>query len=257
MDGRGSRMMEFHAVLFDLGQTLLEYPGNTHEFWREYLEERLAEIRATLSDTGAHIEDTTEIFVERAMDIVWPERKINMSGKSWHFGERVRALLAAYGREKCTDRECEELTDAFYQPIGAATRRYPETLEVLEALRKRGLRMAIISNAPGDVPGRLLRADMRRWEIEQFFDAFVISGDVTCRKPNPEFMWAAARELRVEPEECLVVGDSLRADIAGAGAAGMKSAWVNREQDHPSAGSPTPDHTLCLVPIPPVSLQVA
>ena len=27
--------MRVRAVLFDLGQTLLEYPGNTHEFWRE------------------------------------------------------------------------------------------------------------------------------------------------------------------------------------------------------------------------------
>ncbi len=236
--------MAFRAALFDLGQTLLEYPGNTHEFWREYLEERLAEMRATFSDMGAQVEGTVGAFVDRAMEIVWPERKINMSGKSWHFRERVRALVAAYGQEECTDGQCEALTDAFYQPIGAATKRYPETLEVLGTLRESGLRMAIISNAPWDVPGRLLRADMRRWEIEQFFDAFVISGDVPWRKPNPEFMWAAARELRVELEECLVVGDSLKADIAGAKAAGMKSAWVNREQDHLSAGSPTPDYIL-------------
>ncbi len=236
--------MEFRAVLFDLGQTLLEYPGNTRQFWRSYLEERLAEMRARLSDMGAQVEGPTDAFMERAVDIVWPERKINMSGKSWHFGERVRALLAAYGREYCTAGECEELTDAFYQPIGAATRRYPETLAVLEALSEHGVRMAIISNAPWDVPGRLLRADMRRWEIEHLFDAFVISGDVPWRKPNPEFMWAAAQELRVEAEECLVVGDSLKADIAGAKAAGMRSAWVNREQEEPPAGSPTPDYTL-------------
>jgi len=33
----------------------------------------------------------------------------------------------------------------------------------------------------------------------------------------------------VELETCLVVGDSLKADIAGARAAGMKCVWVNRE----------------------------
>lgn len=221
--------MGFRAVLFDLGQTLLEYPGNTREFWSGYLEERLVEMRATLSGMGAQVEMPTDAFVERAVDIMWPERKINMSGKSWHFGERVRALLAAYGRHECTDGECQALTDAFYQPIGAATRRYPETLAVLEALSEHGVRLAIISNAPWDVPGRLLRADMRRWEVERFFDAFVISGDVPWRKPNPEFMWAAAQELRAEAEDCLVVGDSLRADIAGAQTAGMRSVWVNRE----------------------------
>ena len=124
--------MSVRAVLFDLGQTLLEYPGNTHEFWSGYLKERLAEVRATLSDMGAQVEGTADAFADRAVGIVWPERKINMSGRSWHFGDRMRALLAAYGREECTDEECEALTNAFYKPIGEATRRYPETLEVLE-----------------------------------------------------------------------------------------------------------------------------
>ena len=234
--------MAFRAVLFDLGQTLLEYPGNTHEFWREFLEQRLAAMHPLFQEMAGAIDGDTQSFVERAMDIVWPERKINMSGKSWHFGERMRALLAACGREECTDGECQRLTEAFYEPIGAATKRYPETLGVLEALRQSGTRMAIISNAPWDVPGRLLRADMRRWEIERFFDVFVTSGEVPWRKPHPEFMWAAARELGVEPETCLVVGDSLKADIAGARAAGMRCVWVNRDG---LAGGDEADWVVC------------
>jgi HAD superfamily hydrolase (TIGR01662 family) len=235
--------MAFRAVLFDLGQTLLEYPGNTHEFWRRYLEEQLGGMRGLLNDMGAQVEDTADAFAERAMRIVWPERRINMSGRSWHFCERMRALLGAYGRQQCTDEECGALTDAFYKPIAEATRRYPEALKVLEALTDQGIRMAIISNAPWDVPGRLLRADMRRWDIEEFFDAFVMSGDMPWRKPNPEFMWTAARYLGVTPDECLVVGDSLRADIEGAKAAGMRSVWINREGRCPSAGQPQPDWT--------------
>ena len=233
----------FRAVLFDLGQTLLEYPGNTHEFWRGFLEERLADMRAMLKDMGLQVDEAADAFVERAMDVVWPERKVNMSGKSWPFADRMRALLSAYGRESCTDAECEALADAFYEPIGQATSRYPETLGVLEVLRERGIAMAIISNAPWDVPGRLLRGDMRRWGIEEFFDAFVMSGDVPWRKPNPEFMWAAARELGVDAEGCLVVGDSLRADIAGARAAGMRSVWLNRSAE-PHPAEPRPDWTV-------------
>jgi putative hydrolase of the HAD superfamily len=221
--------MTFRAVLFDLGQTLLEYPGNTHEFWREYLEQRLADMHPLFRELCGEIEGDAPSFVARPIDVMWPERKINMSGKSWHFAERLRAVLAACGRDECTDGECDRLTEAFYEPIGAATRRYPETVGVLEALRERGIRLAIISNAPWDIPGRLLRADMRRWEIERFFDVFVTSGEVPWRKPHPEFMWAAARELEVEPETCLVVGDSLKADIAGARAAGMRCVWVNRD----------------------------
>lgn len=235
--------MLLRAVLFDLGQTLLEYPGNTREFWYGYLRKRLLEMSTMLTDAGVDIEEATDRFVDRALNIVWPDNKINISGKSWYFRDRMRELLSAYGRSDCSDAECEALTDSFYQPIGQATNRYPETLQVLETLREGGLRMAIISNAPWDVPGRLLRADMQRWEIEGFFDTFVISGDVPWRKPNPEFMWAAARELGVEAKECLVVGDSLNADIAGAKAAGMRSVWVNRDGWPVSTSEPKGDWT--------------
>lgn len=221
--------MKFRAVLFDLGQTLLEYPGNTHEFWRGFMERLLADMHPLFCRLSGVFEGDTPGFVERAVNVMWLERRVNMSGRSWPFSERVQALMAAYGRDECANAECERLTEAFYEPIGAATRRYPETLEVLEALREDDIRMAIISNAPWDVPGRLLRADMRRWEIEEFFDVFVTSGESPWRKPNPEFMWEAARGLGLEPEACLVVGDSLKADIAGARAAGMKCVWVNRE----------------------------
>ncbi|MFB3881135.1 MAG: HAD family hydrolase [Armatimonadota bacterium] len=232
--------MTYRAVLFDLGQTLLEYPGNTHEFWRGFLERRLAEMRAEFERIAA-VERDAPAFVAHAMDVMWPERKVSMSGRSWHFSERLQALAGSYGAGRCSEGECERLTDAFYQPIGAATRRYPETLEVLEALRARGVRMAIISNAPWDVPGRLLVADMERWGIAGHFDAMVMSGDVPWRKPNPEFMWEAARRLGVEPGECLVVGDSLRADIAGAKAAGMRCVWVNRDGAELTGDDPKPD----------------
>ena len=228
------------AVLFDLGQTLLEYPGNTHEFWREFLERRLADMRAEFEGI-APVERDSGSFVEHAMEVIWPERKVSMSGRSWHFGERLQALAASYGAGPCDDGQCERLTDLFYAPIGEATRRYPETLEVMEALRAAGVRMAIISNAPWDVPGRLLLGDMERWEIAGLFDAMVMSGDVPWRKPNPEFMWEAARRLGVEPSECLVVGDSLKADIAGAKAAGMRCVWVNRDGSKAMGDDPQPD----------------
>ncbi|UCC68946.1 MAG: HAD family hydrolase [Armatimonadota bacterium] len=237
----GGDAVRFRGVLFDLGQTLLEYPGNTHEFWRGFLAERLTDMQPLFRDISAEVGDDADAFVERAMDVMWPERKVNMSGRSWRFRERLEALMESYGHGRCDDSECERLTEEFYRPIGEGTRPYPETLEVLTTLRARGIRMAIISNAPWDVPGRLLRADMRKWEIEKFFDAFVMSGDVAWRKPNPEFMLAAARELEVGPEECLVVGDSLKADIAGARAAGMRSVWINREGLPLPAGGPRPD----------------
>jgi putative hydrolase of the HAD superfamily len=126
------------------------------------------------------------------------------------------------------------LTDFFYEPIHACTKPYPETAEVLESLKSRGMRLAIITNAPWDTPARLLRSDLEQWGFADYFEAFICSGNVPWRKPNPKFMFAAADALGVLKEECLVVGDTFDKDIVGAANAGMMSVWINRD----GAGAP-------------------
>ncbi len=225
--------MNPRAVLFDLGQTLLEYPASTTEEWGRFLRARLRDMYPLFVQRIAGLSDANA-FSRTAMDIMWPDHRINMKGRSWHFHDRLRAVFSHY-RSDCPREGLDELIDVFYRPIGAGTQRYPETRDVLRELRAAQLPLAIISNAPWDIPGRLLVDDMRRWRIDGYFDAMIMSGDVPWRKPNPEFMYAASRELGVDPHECLVVGDSLRADIAGAKAAGIRSVWINRE------GAPRPE----------------
>jgi FMN phosphatase YigB (HAD superfamily) len=110
-------------------------------------------------------------------------------------------------------------------------------------LRARGIPLAIITNSPWDTPARLLRRDLQQWDCDGFFDAFICSGEVPWRKPNPAFMRAAADALAVPPAECLVVGDSLENDIAGARAAEMRSVWINPAGAAAPADGPQPDWT--------------
>ena len=49
-------------------------------------------------------------------------------------------------------------------------------------------------------------------------------------KPNPGFYRLALDEAGVRPEEALMVGDSYRADVHGAWAAGMDAVWLNRHE---------------------------
>ena len=141
----GSGAVMYRAVLFDLGQTLLEYPADTHGLWRSFLEDRLAAMHGAFCGIAPRVGDDVTAFVTRAIDIMWPERRINMSGRSWHFAKRLRAILDACGGGEVGDAGVERLTDLFYEPIGEATRRYPETLEGLEALRAAGRRLPLRS----------------------------------------------------------------------------------------------------------------
>jgi len=220
--------MSVRAVLFDLGHTLLHYP--TQGYYPEFRLRRMREIYPLVCRVCDEPNLPVEEFAATVSDVLDGEKAhaIEANGRSWHFAERLSEGLAAAGLT-CDEVGLKCLTEAFCEPIGSTTRPYPETAETLGNLRAAGLRLAIVSNTPWDVPGSFGRRDVERWDLDGFFEAMVFSGDVLWRKPNPEFMWAAARELDVEPETCLVVGDSLKADIAGARAAGMRCVWVNRD----------------------------
>ena len=81
------------------------------------------------------------------------------------------------------------------------------------------------------------------------FDAVAISDAVGWRKPRREIFDAVLQELDVAPEEVLHVGDSLRADVAGAAALGIRTAWITRRVRDPEAQlseheGPAPDFTI-------------
>ena len=85
--------------------------------------------------------------------------------------------------------------------------------------------------------------------FREHFDAIAISDAVGWRKPRQEIFHVVLDTLGVSPDEALHVGDSLRADVAGAAAVGMRTAWVTRRVSDPDKlraehEGPSPDHEL-------------
>jgi putative hydrolase of the HAD superfamily len=96
-------------------------------------------------------------------------------------------------------------------------------LEVLDALRRRGLRLGLISNCSSPV------RDL--WDESPFagrFDAVVLSADVGLCKPDPAIYRLAAERLAIEPAEALFVGDGDSGELAGAERIGMRAVGLER-----------------------------
>jgi HAD superfamily hydrolase (TIGR01509 family) len=87
-----------------------------------------------------------------------------------------------------------------------------ELFGVLDALRDRGMRTALLSNAAGG-------GSVRR-RLEPYFDAQVFSGEVGVAKPAAEIYRLTADLLKLPADACVFVDDSAR-NVAGAVAAGM------------------------------------
>jgi putative hydrolase of the HAD superfamily len=102
---------------------------------------------------------------------------------------------------------------------------------LLESLRARGLKTAIVANSWPD-PARVLRGDVEAFGLAEHLDALVFSEEVGARKPDPEIFLHACHALAVEPEAAMHVGDNLEADVQGAANLGMttvQAVWFRAD----------------------------
>lgn len=111
--------------------------------------------------------------------------------------------------------------------------------DALSAARACGWTCVIVTN------GRTLQQEtkIRRTGLDRLVDGWVVSEAVGAAKPDPEIFRAAAALVGASPRErTWVVGDSARADIAGAYAFGAPSVWIanGRAWEEPSY---RPTHT--------------
>ena len=99
----------------------------------------------------------------------------------------------------------------------AAIKPYPHVAETLSALRERGLKLGVVTDAHN---GNALKR-LRKAGLEEFFDA-VITKDMSGKaKPSPEPFLLGMQLLGVSANETMLVGDSIRRDIVPAKALGM------------------------------------
>jgi HAD superfamily hydrolase (TIGR01549 family) len=109
-------------------------------------------------------------------------------------------------------------------------RQFARLKPVLERLSRR-YRLGIVSNFYGNLEGILVAEGLR-----PLFGVVADSGVVGVIKPEPAIFLHALRTLGSTPAECVMVGDSVKRDIAGAAGLGMRKALVCAADAPPAAG---------------------
>ena len=99
---------------------------------------------------------------------------------------------------------------------------YPHTDYVLLKLKEKGLKLAIVTDAPR------LKAWIRlmAMKIGNFFDVVVTHEDTNMLKPSSLPFKAVLKQLKLEASECLMVGDMPQRDILGAKKLGMQTCFA-------------------------------
>jgi putative hydrolase of the HAD superfamily len=191
------------AICFDLDGTLVDYRGN----FRNWLIQ------------GAHHLNVPSHLLEQFLQAT------NTYTRSLPDSlEITKAALADIGMT--SPHDLEQLSKEGAQRYAADIEFIESAEQLLEFLGQKNLPIALITNGPADMQ----RAALQRVDIEHYFKTILISGELNIRKPDARIFQLACERLQVQPENCLMIGDNLSADIEGAKSIGMQTAWMSKER---------------------------
>lgn len=229
-------MPAIKAVLFDLGNTLIHFDG----VWSEIFIKADKQLVDYLQKMGLGLDQ--DIFKREFRDRLntyYEQRESEFIEQTTTF--ILRTLLSEMGHVDLPDSSLRPALAQLYAVSQAHWKIVDETIPCLEALRDQGYLLGIVSNASDDADVQKLVENVN---IRQYFDIVLSSAACGIRKPNPKIFEIALDQLKTEPAQAVMVGDTLGADILGAQNANIFSIWSKRYADTPS----NRDHSGTILP---------
>jgi HAD superfamily hydrolase (TIGR01509 family) len=201
------------VVLFDLWKTLV----TSHCKEPVWNLQGIIEHQVTRRDEGGRVEvDTDDMFLEHCLttNITDPSEFL------YHAATKFNGIVRA-----------DSLTE-FHKVLrgeSMCTAVFGDVFETLTALRAKGYRLGVVSNA-WSFPFEHIFAkiNFNGVTLGSFFEHIIGSYEVGHRKPEPQIFIEAARRFGVAPEQCFFVGDNIEADVRGAAKVGMRPALIDR-----------------------------
>ncbi len=181
-------------------------------------------------ELGPDWQKLSELWRLKQLQYTWLRGLAGHHAEFWQVtGDALDFALAQLGIARPGLRE---RLMQLYLRLGA----FPEVPAMLETLKQRGIRLAILSN--GSPP--MLDAMVRNSGLENAFDAVLSVEEVGVFKPHPSVYGLAARRLALAPERiCFLSSNGW--DAYSAKAFGFRVLWCNRYGQPPERIPATPD----------------
>ncbi len=172
-------------------------------------------------------------FVDAYIDaLAFAERKSSVEQEEHLATDTLIFLLQFYNYSHVPGDLIRRAVDLTFAPDLETYALDPQAIPVLTSLRRREVRLGLLTNAQDD---RSVQALVEHLGLVPHFDLIVTSAAAgeRVRKPNREAWVPFLRAWDLEPHELVMVGDDLVEDVLGALNAGTWTIWLKRT----SAGS--------------------
>ena len=203
-------------ILFDLGGTLM----HAKEDWAPNLEQGDHALGQKLLDYNIKINPKT--FRARLYEY-YEQRDQDFRETTYHFV--LSELLKELGYAEVPESVIRSALDALYAVTQSNWQLEEDATETLQKLKSKNYKLGIFSNAGDDQDVQEL---IEIFGIRRHLDFVLTSAACFYRKPHPRAFEIALAQWNISPNEAVMVGDSLEADIYGAKNIGMQAIWLTR-----------------------------
>jgi HAD superfamily hydrolase (TIGR01509 family) len=172
------------------------------------------DLDGTLIDSMKIWEDVDRVYLKRHNFEVPEDLQKKIEGKSFH--ETAMYFKERFDLKDSLDRikgDWHEMAEEFYREKVNIKH---STMELLERIKMLNKPIAIATSNSRELALMALEKN----NIRNYFDTIVTSCDVDNGKPSPDVFLEAARQISIDPKECLVFEDTY-AGVLGAKRAGM------------------------------------
>jgi HAD superfamily hydrolase (TIGR01549 family) len=223
---------EIKAVLFDLGDTLLNFGRvRTTSIFIKGARRSYDYLKAQGQPTGPFL----WYCVQNLARLRLVQLRYGLAGKDFD----ALTYLEGVGRKEgvqLTPEQWEEFAWQWYEPLSRLADTESDLRETLTALKELGLKLGVVSNT--FVNRASLERQLRDIGVLDLFSVLVFSCEFEFRKPHLALFRIAAEKVGEALENILFVGDRIDKDIRPALATGMraalKDAYTNAGKDNPA-----------------------
>lgn len=208
------------AILFDFDQTIAALATPQEALLARGADDALAYMRAQ----GMELPDEVAAHLVEARRFA--EEKSEEENEEHLADDAMTFLLQFFGypTSRMDPEVLRAAVDLFYAPEAEAWQLRPEARRVFAQLRTQGYRLGLMTHFNAD---RVFQRVVDKLGLRPWFDLTLTSAAIEYRKPDPRYFQIALDHWGLLPYEVVVVGDSLKHDVAGAIETGCLSVLIS------------------------------
>jgi putative hydrolase of the HAD superfamily len=208
------------AILFDLDDTILLALSRPDVAWRTVVAKVIGDSEALPITVVASAIKTfsKEFWSDAERNRIW---RVQMPGARREIVAGAFTTLIEAGYNLPPPGVANQIADDFTVFCDDQISIFPDAYEVLAELKRRGLKMALITNGAAEAQ----RVKIGRFKLTDYFDHIQIEEEVGFGKPEEQAYLHAMSALGVKPNETWMVGDNLEWEILAPQKLGIFAVW--------------------------------